>query len=82
MTVQELLKKSWSLRRNVVNIIMAGGGGGDMSVLNAQGISATVLDMYCVKPLDSAAVIRASQNAYSQGKTANMRFFTIFTPCG
>ncbi len=38
MTVQELLKKSWSLRRNVVNIIMAGGGGhigGDMSVLNA-----------------------------------------------
>ncbi len=85
MTVQELLKKSWSLRRNVVDIIMAGGGGhigGDMSVLNAQGISATVLDMYCVKPLDSAAVIRASQNAYSQGKTENMRFFTIFTPCG
>lgn len=38
MTVQELLKKSWSLRRNVVDIIMAGGGGhigGDMSVLNA-----------------------------------------------
>lgn len=22
------------------------------------------------------------QNAYSQGKTANVRFFTIFTPCG
>lgn len=38
MTVQELLKKSWSLRRHVVDIIMAGGGGhigGDMSVLNA-----------------------------------------------
>ena len=38
MTVQELLKKSWSLRRNVVDIIIAGGGGhigGDMSVLNA-----------------------------------------------
>ena len=38
MTVQELLKKSWSLRRNVVDIIMAGSGGhigGDMSVLNA-----------------------------------------------
>ena len=32
-------------------------------ILKAQGISATVLDMYCVKPLDSAAVIRASQNA-------------------
>lgn len=27
MTVQELLKKSWSLRRNVVDIIMAGSGG-------------------------------------------------------
>lgn len=38
MTVKELEKKSWALRRNVVDIIMAGGGGhigGDMSVLNA-----------------------------------------------
>ena len=31
--------------------------------LNEQGISAGVLDMYCVKPLDSAAVIKAAQNA-------------------
>lgn len=32
-------------------------------MLAAQGISATVLDMYCVKPLDKDAVIRAAQNA-------------------
>lgn len=32
-------------------------------LLEAKGISATVLDMYCVKPLDSAAVIEAAQNA-------------------
>lgn len=32
-------------------------------MLSAQGISATVLDMYCVKPLDKDAVIRAAQNA-------------------
>ena len=32
-------------------------------ILQAQGISATVLDMYCVKPLDNAAVIKAAQNA-------------------
>lgn len=32
-------------------------------MLSAQGISATVLDMYCVKPLDNDAVIRAAQSA-------------------
>lgn len=32
-------------------------------LLEAKGISVTVLDMYCVKPLDSAAVIEAAQNA-------------------
>lgn len=32
-------------------------------LLKAQGISATVLDMYCVKPLDKEAVIKAAQNA-------------------
>lgn len=30
--------------------------------LAAEGISATVLDMYCVKPLDAAAVIHAAEN--------------------
>ena len=32
-------------------------------ILKEQGISATVLDMYCVKPLDRAAVIKAAENA-------------------
>lgn len=32
-------------------------------LLEKQGISASVLDMYCVKPLDAAAVIRAAEPA-------------------
>ena len=32
-------------------------------LLKEKGISVTVLDMYCVKPLDSAAVVEAAQNA-------------------
>lgn len=32
-------------------------------ILKAQGISATVLDMYCVKPLDKNAIIHAAENA-------------------
>ena len=32
-------------------------------ILKGQGISATVVDMYCVKPLDSAAVVKAAENA-------------------
>lgn len=32
-------------------------------LLEKQGISVTVLDMYCVKPLDTAAVIRAAEPA-------------------
>lgn len=32
-------------------------------LLKAQGISATVVDMYCVKPLDRAAVIKAAEHA-------------------
>lgn len=33
------------------------------NLLKEQGISATVLDMYCVKPLDKEAVIKVAQNA-------------------
>ena len=33
------------------------------ALLAEQGISATVLDMYCVKPLDKAAIVKAAQNA-------------------
>lgn len=32
-------------------------------ILKTQGISATVVDMYCVKPLDKAAVVKAAENA-------------------
>lgn len=33
------------------------------ALLKEQGISATVLDMYCVKPLDRDAVVKAARNA-------------------
>ena len=32
-------------------------------LLEEQGISATVLDMYCVKPLDKEAIVKAASNA-------------------
>ena len=32
-------------------------------ILKAEGISATVVDMYCVKPLDREAVVKAAKNA-------------------
>lgn len=33
------------------------------NLLKEQGISATVLDMYCVKPLDKEAIVKAATNA-------------------
>lgn len=33
------------------------------AILKEQGISATVLDMYCVKPIDKEAVMKAAENA-------------------
>ncbi len=33
------------------------------NILKEQGISATVLDMYCVKPLDKDAIVKAANNA-------------------
>ena len=33
------------------------------ALLKEQGISATVLDMYCVKPLDKEAIVKAATNA-------------------
>lgn len=32
-------------------------------ILQEKGISATVLDMYCVKPLDTLAIVKAAENA-------------------
>ncbi len=29
-------------------------------ILKEQGISATVVDMYCIKPLDTAAIVKAA----------------------
>ncbi len=34
-----------------------------VELLKAQGISATLLDMYCVKPIDKDAVVKAAENA-------------------
>ena len=33
------------------------------ALLKEKGVTATVLDMYCVKPIDQDAVIRAAENA-------------------
>jgi transketolase len=33
------------------------------ALLKEQGISATVVDMYCVKPLDTEAIVKAATNA-------------------
>ena len=32
-------------------------------LLKEQGISAAVVDMYCIKPLDTAAIVKAASNA-------------------
>ena len=37
--------------------------GTDVVLIGCGGISATVLDMYCVKPLDTEAIIKAATNA-------------------
>lgn len=63
----EMNKATWLRRGTDVAIIACGEmvrpANEAAKLLEAQGISATVLDMYCVKPLDNAAVIEATQNA-------------------
>ena len=63
----EINKATWLRRGTDVAIIACGEmvrpANEAAKLLEAQGISATVLDMYCVKPLDNAAVIEAAQNA-------------------
>ena len=63
----EMNKATWLRRGRDVAIIACGEmvrpANEAAKLLEAQGISATVLDMYCVKPLDNAAVIEAAQNA-------------------
>lgn len=63
----EMNKATWLRRGTDVAIIACGEmvhhANEAAKLLEAKGISATVLDMYCVKPLDNAAVIEAAQNA-------------------
>lgn len=63
----EMNKATWLHRGTDVAIIACGEmvrpANEAAKLLETQGISATVLDMYCVKPLDNAAVIEAAQNA-------------------
>lgn len=63
----EMNKATWLRRGTDVAIIACGEmvrpANEAAKLLEAQGISATVLDMYCVKPPDNAAVIEAAQNA-------------------
>ena len=63
----EMDKATWVCRGNDVAIIACG----EMvlyakqaaEILKSKGISASVLDMYCIKPLDKASVIEAAENA-------------------
>lgn len=63
----EMNKATWLCKGTDVAIIACG----EMvrpafeaaKLLKDKGISVTVLDMYCVKPLDNAAIIEAAQNA-------------------
>ena len=42
---------------------MVGPAGQAAELLKAEGISAAVIDMYCVKPLDKKAIVKAAENA-------------------
>ncbi|MGN0999193.1 MAG: transketolase family protein [Faecousia sp.] len=63
----EMNKATWLRRGTDVAIIACGEmvrpANEAATLLEAKGISATVLDMYCVKPLDTAAVMEAARNA-------------------
>ena len=60
-------KATWLRRGTDVAIIACGEmvrpAAEAAKLLEGKGICASVLDMYCVKPLDNAAVIEAAQNA-------------------
>ena len=63
----EMNKATWLRKGSDVAIIACGEmvrpANEAAKLLEAKGISATVLDMYCVKPLDTEAVIEAARNA-------------------
>lgn len=63
----EMNKATWLRKGSDVAIIACGEmvrpANEAAKLLEAKGISATALDMYCVKPLDTEAVIEAARNA-------------------
>ena len=63
----EMNRATWLRRGTDVAIIACGEmvrpAAEAAKLLESKGICASVLDMYCVKPLDNAAVIEAAQNA-------------------
>lgn len=63
----EMNKATWLCRGTDVAIVACGEmvrpAAEAAKLLESKGICASVLDMYCVKPLDNAAVIEAAQNA-------------------
>ena len=63
----EMNKATWLRRGADVAIIACGEmvrpANEAAKILETRGISASVLDMYCVKPLDKNAVIEAARNA-------------------
>lgn len=63
----EMNKATWLRKGTDVAIIACGEmvrpANEAAKLLESKGISASVLDMYCVKPLDNASVIEAAQNA-------------------
>ncbi len=63
----EMNKATWLCRGTDVAIVACGEmvrpAAEAAKLLEGKGICASVLDMYCVKPLDNAAVIEAAQNA-------------------
>ena len=63
----EMNKATWLRKGTDVAIIACGEmvrpANEAAKLLESKGISASVLDMYCVKPLDNASVIEVAQNA-------------------
>lgn len=63
----EMNKATWLRKGTDVAIIACGEmvrpANEAAKILEGKGISATVLDMYCVKPLDTAAIIEAAKSA-------------------
>ena len=70
MELHELELKSWDLRRDIVDIIMAGGGGhigGDMSVLNTLPVLYEACKYIGIKP-DLYDPVEEQVKAYLRGE--------------